>query len=114
MSAGIPADLVDAVTERATRRLVDMAVEVTDRQMRPDGTTYGDTELDRGQRILRILDYAERGVLDAMRVVKPPLLERWVRQFTKDIQGTPFYSDPSAQRVVERFGAAEELADGLP
>ncbi len=107
MSAGLPADLVDEVTERATRRLVDMAVEVTDRQMRPDGTTYGDSDLDRGQRILRILDYADRGVLDAMRIVKPPLLERWIKQFEHDIQGTPFYSQPAAQDVVAQYGTPQ-------
>lgn len=90
MSQIIPADLVDAVKERAQDKLRDLLTEVADRQLRPDGTTYGDVALSRGERIQRFQDMAERGVLDMLQTVKPDLVQRMQRQYLRDVQAGPF------------------------
>jgi hypothetical protein len=82
----VPADLLDEVQERAMSRLPELATELLKRMHRPDGTTVGDAPLSRGERILRFEDFAQRGVLDALRTVKPELLDRMVRQYQKDIR----------------------------
>lgn len=89
MTQIIPADLVDAIKERATAKLVDLFTEVAERQTRPDGTTYGDVELSRGERVARFQDLAALGVLDMIQTVKPDLLERMHRQYLRDIQAGP-------------------------
>jgi hypothetical protein len=90
VASGIPADLIDEVYDRAIERVPELASEVAGRMLRPDGTTFGDETLTRGERIQRFLDYAERGVLDALRTVKPELLERLVKQYLEDIRSGPF------------------------
>lgn len=90
MSQIVPADLVDAVKERAQEKLRDLFSEVADRQLRPDGTTYGDVALSRGERIERFQDMAERGVLDMLQTVKPDLVGRIHRQYLRDMQGSAF------------------------
>lgn len=97
MSAGIPADLVDEVQERAMRRITELAEELLKRMHRADGTTFGDVPLSRGERILRFQDYAQRGVLDALRVVKPELLERMVKQYRDDVMSSPFESGTTSR-----------------
>jgi hypothetical protein len=87
--SAIPADIVDDVYVRAQSLLMDIALEVTKRQHRSDGTTYGDSSLPRGDRIARFQDYATRGVLDYLKTVKPDLLERMVKQYQQDITESP-------------------------
>lgn len=90
MAVGIPADLVDEVYKRSMERITEMAIEVIKAVLRPDGTTFGDTDLNRGERIQRFQDYAQRGVLDALETVKPELLKRLVEQYNKDMSESPF------------------------
>lgn len=97
MPSGIPADIVDEVQERAMARITELSEELLKRMHRSDGTTFGDVQLSRGERILRFQDYAERGVLDALRVVKPELLDRMERQYRDDVMSSPF-SRPESQR----------------
>jgi hypothetical protein len=85
MTSSMPPDMVDEIREQALAYVRDMMLEVTLLQKRPDGTTYGDVTLSRGERILRFQDFAMRGVLDTLRVVKPKLLDEIVKQYQKDM-----------------------------
>lgn len=85
-------ELLDEVKERAFDRCMELAHALVEAQLGSDGETFGDAPLNRGDRILRFQDYAQRGVLDHLKVISPKWYERMYRQYLKDIKESPLVS----------------------
>lgn len=73
-------DMVKEVRERAHERSMEISHELIVSQL----GVY-DTPLTRGARIERFIDFAQRGVLDALRVVKPKLYRELIRDYQRDV-----------------------------
>lgn len=89
MASSLTPDIVDDARDRAIEKCVGVLIPAIERQLRDDGTTYGDEPLSRGDRILRFQDWAQRGVLNTLRAVKPELYESVLRQYQRDIAESP-------------------------
>ena len=86
-------DMLDAVQEQFVTETVALMQAIYGETLDMDGGTYGDVKYTRGQRIGEVVDYSQRGVMDALRMVceaySAPWYERKVRQFIEDIGTSP-------------------------
>ena len=86
-------DLLDDVQEQFVTETVALLTDIYSQTLGPDGNAYGDVQLSRGERIERVVDLAQRGVMDAFRMVceayDAPWYERLHGQFVKDIEASP-------------------------
>ena len=80
---------MERIEEKATSDCLAILEGVVDQMLDDNGSTYGDSDLKRGERIARVMDLAARGVLDILEVISPPTYEKLVRQYVKDVQASP-------------------------
>ena len=83
-------ELMEEVRQQAFDECMDLSESVISSMLGPDGETVGDKPLDRGQRIARVEDMSRRGVMDMLKTISPPVYEKIVRQFIRDIKDSPF------------------------
>jgi hypothetical protein len=82
-------ELMQEVREQAIAECMDLSENLIDSMLGPDGETVGDRPLDRGHRIARVEDMSRRGVMDILKVISPPVYEKIVRQYIRDIKDSP-------------------------
>jgi hypothetical protein len=76
---------MEEVRQQAFDRCVDLAKELIESMLGPDGETVGDRPLDRGNRIARVKDMSSRGVMDVLEIISPTVYSQIVKQYTKDV-----------------------------
>ena len=86
-------ELMEEVRQQAFDECMSLSESIIGSMLGPDGETVGDRPLDRGQRIARIEDMSRRGVMDILKVISPPVYDKLVRQFIKDIKESPLIPD---------------------
>lgn len=95
MSA-VNAQLVGEIQKRATRECIDLAMTLMDSQL-----GVGDHTINREDRIARFVDYAERGVLDALQGIGAPVYQTLVDEYIEDMMNSPYMTmAPAAQPYV--------------
>ena len=77
--------LLDDIEEQAVERIMDIMEAVIESQLGPDGRAYGDVDVSRADRIARVLDLAERGVMDVLAEISPPTYEMLMRDLVHDM-----------------------------
>lgn len=82
-------ELLKEAGELAKRNLLDMAQAMYGVVMGTDGETFGDSQLDRGDRIARFMSDAQSGALDVLRVQSPTIYRQYVAQYVRDINDSP-------------------------
>ena len=82
-------ELWNEIREQALQKCLDMARELIDSSLSPEGMAFGDTELTRGQRILRFQMDAASGALDILMFQSPRIYEDYVNQYLRDIKESP-------------------------
>ena len=82
-------DMLSDVEDQSVNEITDLMESVWGTMLGPDGSTYGDTDLKRGERIARVMDLAARGVLDILEVISPPTYKKLVSKYVEDIQASP-------------------------
>ncbi len=70
----------------AKRQLLDLAHAMYGVVMGTDGETFGDSQMSRSDRILRIIMAAKDGTLDVLAVQSPRIYMISLKQFVRDIQ----------------------------
>ena len=80
---------MERIEEKATSDCLAILEGVVDQMLDDNGSTYGDSDLKRGERIARVMDLAARGVLDILEVISPPTYEKLVRQYINDLKASP-------------------------
>lgn len=81
----VNADLMEEIQKRAFQKCMDLTNELVDSQL-----GVGDHQLNRAERIARFVDYAERGVLDALKGIGAPVYQKLVNEYIRDIGNSPY------------------------
>lgn len=81
----LTADLVEEVKKQAIDELVDLNMQLVDQML-----GVGDQNISRADRIARFVDYAERGVLDALKGMGAPVYDKLVREYKDDMMHSPY------------------------
>ena len=82
-------ELLDDIQAQATAELLDMMESIYGTMLGPDGRTYGDQDLSRGERIARVVDMAQRGVLAILQTISPDVFDDIHAQFIRDVAASP-------------------------
>lgn len=89
MADALPAEMLKDVQEIALEECIEISLELLDNVIGADGSSFGDRELSRGNRILRFMDDAESGALDILRVQSPEVFASYVQEYRDDIANSP-------------------------
>lgn len=89
MAENINIALVDEIKRQAYDRLMEINTALIDSTLGADGATFGDEPLNRGDRILRFQDLAQRGVLDVLKTMSPPTYKLLVTNYVRDVANSP-------------------------
>ncbi len=87
MSA-INAELVDEIKKRSIAQCIDLTTQLVDSQL-----GVGDQNISREDRIARFVDYAQRGVLDALKGIGAPVYDQLVREYIDDMAHSPYMKE---------------------
>lgn len=90
-------ELMNEVRQQAFDRCMDLSQSLIASMLGSDGETVGDKPLDRGQRIARVEDMSRRSVMDMLKVISPPVYEKIVRQYIRDVKDSPLMGTEAEQ-----------------
>lgn len=93
----------------AKRQLLDIAESMYGVVMGTDGETFGDRQMSRSDRILRIVMAAKDGTLDVLMAQSPRIYVLSMRQFVRDIQAELEAASKVKQPTVQPFNMAEAM-----
>ena len=82
--------MVSEIQKRAMQRCLDLSLALIDRMLGPDGETFGDGPIGRGDRILRFQELTQSGAMDILQVQSPKVYNMLLKQYVKDIRESPF------------------------
>ena len=82
------AQMIEKVRTLATQECIELALAMVDET---DGV--GDHDLSREDRIARFVDYAQRGVLDALKGMGAPVYNTLVKEFVSDMEHSPYMQE---------------------
>lgn len=110
MSQTPEVELLREAGQLAKRQLLDLAEAMYGVVMGSDGETFGDQQMSRSDRILRIVMAARDGTLDVLAAQSPRIYLLSMRQYVRDIQAEL----EAAQKVkqpqqVRPFNMAEAM-----
>lgn len=88
MSA-VNAKLIEEVRERSIKKCIELATQLVDSQM-----GVGDRDISREDRIARFVDYAQRGVLDALKGMGAPVYDQLVNEYMHDMAHSAYMNTP--------------------
>jgi len=91
-------ELWNEIREQAFSRTLDLATEMIEASLGPDGEAYGDRSISRGNRILRFQMDAQSGALDILKVQSPRIYEDYVKQYLRDINESPLVQPAQTQQ----------------
>ncbi len=78
------ADLVKEIQERSIQQCVDLSLDLIDSML-----GVGDSSMSREDRIARFQIDAADGTLDVLKVIRPDLYQRTVKQMVVDVGNSP-------------------------
>ena len=90
MSSPTQVEMVSEIQKRAMQRCLDLSLALIDRMLGPDGETFGDGPIGRGDRILRFQELTQSGAMDILQVQSPKVYNMLLKQYVKDIRESPF------------------------
>ena len=90
MSSPTQVEMVSEIQKRAMQRCLDLSLALIDRMLGPDGETFGDGPIGRGDRILRFQELSQSGAMDILQVQSPKVYNMLLKQYVKDIRESPF------------------------
>lgn len=105
MPTALSVDMLNEVRERARQQCMELSLAMIEALLNPDGSTYGDTNLSRPQRVARFIQDAESGALDILKVQSPTIYERYVRDYVHDVR--------DVLRTMNNAGAAAPEMAGM-
>lgn len=82
------AALIEDIKTKAKQTCLELTKEMT-RSVRG----VGDHDLNREERIARFVDYAQRGVLDALQGIGAPVYDDLVREYVQDMSNSPYMKE---------------------
>jgi hypothetical protein len=89
MSA-INASLIDEIQKRSIEQCIDLTTQLVDSQL-----GVGDQNVNREERMARFVDYAQRGVLDALKGIGAPVYNTLVHEYVDDMKHSPYVTIPA-------------------
>ena len=78
-------DMLEDIQEQALERCLWITTALIDSQLGSDGRAFGDITPDRGERVARFIDMAQRGVIDQLQSISPPTYQKLVSEFERDV-----------------------------
>lgn len=82
-------ELWNEIRDQAFEVTLDMALQMVEMSLSPNGEAYGDHQITRGQRILRFQLDALHGAVDILKVQSPKIYTQYVAQYMRDIGESP-------------------------
>ncbi len=80
MANSLTAEMVTEIRQRSIDQSLVISRALIESQLGVD-----DHNLSRGERVGRFIDFAQSGVLDVLKVIKPTLYNELVNQYQKDV-----------------------------
>ncbi len=77
---------LDDVRERVFLQIDKIIQHTITALLDDEGLVFGQVELEREERVLKVVDLAQRGVLEALRQIAPHHYDDILKQFTKDVE----------------------------
>lgn len=96
MTIPLTTALLNDVRDQAYDECMSIALALIKAQLGDDGEAFGDSPLGAPDRIARVLDLAQRGVMDVLQVRSPKVYEQFTRQFIHDIADGPLTGQQEA------------------
>lgn len=84
------AQMIEQVRKLATEECIELALQMVD-----ETAGVGDHDISREDRIARFVDYAQRGVLDALKGMGAPVYETLVKEYIQDMGNSPYMQEGS-------------------
>lgn len=110
MSQAPEVALLQEAGQEAKRQLLEIAQVMYGVVMGTDGETFGDRQMTRSDRILRIVMAAKDGTLDILRVQSPRIYVQAMNQYVRDITVELENASKVLQPVQRPFNIAEAMS----
>lgn len=81
--------LVAEAQKRAEREVLELIETLQDRNVSPNGDTFGTMHMSREDRILMFQDDARSGALDHLQVLNPDAYADYLQQYQRDVAASP-------------------------
>ncbi len=82
------AAMIEDVRRLATEECIELALSMVD-----ETAGVGDHDISREDRIARFVDYAQRGVLDALKGIGAPVYDTLVKEYLADMEHSPYMQE---------------------
>lgn len=86
--SSLNAEMIEQVRQLATEECITLAMSMVD-----ETAGVGDHDISREERIARFVDFAQRGVLDALKGMGAPVYDQLVKEYVQDIANSPYMQE---------------------